>query len=256
MQTDTLIAVARVRGVALHQQGEQLGPEALRERACTELLRQRAQQAGLLAADDSVHADAVLSAAAADAIERLLERELQLPEPEEAACRRHHAANIKRYSTGERVHARHVLFAVTDGVDLNALRRVAEQTLLDLRAEPGRFAERAAQQSNCPSAAQGGDLGWLTRDDCAEEFARELFAHTEVGVLPRLVHSRFGLHVVEVLQRNPGTAQPYEAVRGAVALALRQQVYVTALRQYLQLLAADADIVGVDLAASDSPLVQ
>ena len=38
----------------------------------------------------------------------------------------------------------------------------------------------------------------------------------EVGVLPRLVHSRFGLHVVEVLAREGGTAQAFESVRGAV----------------------------------------
>jgi hypothetical protein len=39
---------------------------------------------------------------------------------------------------------------------------------------------------------------------CAPEFAREIFGKPEVGVLPRLVHSRFGLHVVEVLAREPG----------------------------------------------------
>jgi len=256
MHTLDTAPVARVGDVPLHAPGEHLLPDELRQRACTELLRQRAQQAGLLAADDAAGADGVISAAAAQAIETLLERELQLPEPDDAACRRHHAAHTARYSTGERVLARHILFAVTEGVDVNALRKVAEQTLLDLRAEPDAFAERAREQSNCPSAAQGGQLGWLQREDCAEEFARELFAHTEVGVLPRLVHSRFGLHVVEVLARHAGQAQPYEAVHGAMALALRQQAYVTALRQYLQLLAADTQLQGVDLAASDSPLVQ
>ena len=67
--------------------------------------------------------------------------------------------------------------------------------------------------ASCPTAPvvlQGGDLGWLTSNDCAPEFARELFGHAEVGVLPRLVHSRFGLHVVEVLQREPGIVQPFE----------------------------------------------
>ena len=78
----------------------------------------------------------------------------------------------------------------------------------------------------------------------------------EVGVLPRLVHSRFGLHVVEVLAREGGQAQPFEAVRGAVAMALRQQAYVTALRQLLQVLAGAAMIEGVALDAADSPLVQ
>jgi hypothetical protein len=38
-----------------------------------------------------------------------------------------------------------------------------------------------------------------------------------------------------VLEREPGVAQPFESVRSAVALSLRQQSYVAAVRQYLQL---------------------
>ena len=75
-------------------------------------------------------------------------------------------------------------------------------------------------------------------------------------MLPRLVHSRFGLHVVEVLEREPGQEQPFEAVRGAVLASLRQQTYVTALRQYLQLLAGQAAIIGIDIETADKPLVQ
>jgi len=155
---------------------------------------------------------------------------------------------------------RHILFAVTPGVDVAALRKRAEPIFLDVRCHDGQasetFAEAARKWSNCPSGEIGGDLGWLLATDCAPEFARELFGHAEVGVLPRLVHSRFGLHVVEVLERDPGVAQPFESVRGAVAMALRQQVYVTALRQYLRLLAGDAAVEGVDLEAADTPLVQ
>ncbi len=75
-------------------------------------------------------------------------------------------------------------------------------------------------------------------------------------MLPRLVHSRFGLHVVEVLAREPGVPQSFESVRGAVAMALRQQAFVTALRQYLQLLTGAAAIQGVELDAAATPLVQ
>ena len=156
--------------------------------------------------------------------------------------------------------ARHILFAVTPCVDVTALRRRAEMTLLEVRCFDGSasptFAASAGQLSNCPSGRSGGDLGWLRADDCAPEFARELFGHAEVGVLPRLVHSRFGLHVVEVLEREGGIPQPFEAVRGAVAMALRQQAYVTALRQYLRVLAGQAAVEGVDFEAVDTPLVQ
>jgi peptidyl-prolyl cis-trans isomerase C len=250
----------QVNGVVLAQAGEGLTAEALRQRACAELLRQAAIRAGLLAGDDPVPREGALSEAAGTAIEALLDRELHLPEPSEEALRRHHAAQRGRYAVGERAQLRHVLFAVTPGVDVNALRQRAEACLLDVRcASPGgedRFAAAAAATSNCPSGAEGGALGWLTADDCAPEFAREVFGKPEVGVLPRLVHSRFGLHVVEVLARQPGAEPAFEAVRSAVAQGLRQQAFATALRQYLQLLAGAATLIGVDLEAAASPLVQ
>lgn len=264
MSTTATAAAARVNGQPLHAAGESLDAAALRQRACSELLRQAAQAAGLLAADDRCSLDGHMSDAASEAIERLLERELVVPDPDEAACRRHHAAQQARYCTGERLRVRHILFAVTPGVDVRALRERAEATLLEVRCHDGghaddgddAFARQARALSNCPSGAQGGALGWLEAGDCAPEFARELFGHAEVGVLPRLVHSRFGLHVVDVQQRERGTAQPYEAVQAAVRLALRQQSWVTALRQYLQLLAGQARLEGVQLDGSETPLVQ
>jgi peptidyl-prolyl cis-trans isomerase C len=217
--------------------------------AATELLRQAAIREGLLDAADPAAAEGVISAAASQAIEALLEREIRVPEPSEEACRRHHAAHAAQYTRGERAALRHVLFAVTPGVDVVALRQRAEACLLDVRCHDGtgadRFAAAARELSNCPSGAAGGDLGWLAASDCAPEFAREVFGHAEVGVLPRLVHSRFGLHVVEVLQRESGEALPFEAVRGAIEATLRQQSYATALRQYVQL-----------LGGAESPLVQ
>ncbi len=252
--------VARVNGTALHGAGEQLAPEELRQRACSELLRQAAIRAGLLDAADAAPGDGVISEAASQAIDTLLERELRVPEPAEEACLRHHAAHLARYRSGERVRVRHILFAVTPGMDVVALRNRAEACLLDVRCHDGSagdgFGAAASKLSNCPSGEQGGELGWLVAADCAPEFARELFGHVEVGVLPRLVHSRFGLHVVEVLEREGGVAQPFLAVRGAVTMALRQQAFVTALRQYLSLLAGAATLVGVELDAADTPLVQ
>ena len=253
-------SVPRINGVPLNPSGQAVAGEALRQRACTELLRQAAIEAGLLDGADAAPGDGVFSQAASDAIDALLERELQLPDPSDEAARRHHAAYPARYRTGERVRVRHILFAVTPGTDVVRLRNRAEVCLLDVRCHDGSagdgFGKSARELSNCPSGEHGGDLGWLAATDCAPEFARELLGHVEVGVLPRLVHSRFGLHVVEVLEREPGVAQPFEAVHGAVRMALRQQTYVTALRQYLQVLAGNAVVEGVALDAADTPLVQ
>lgn len=254
-----------VNGVALIDNSESLSADELRQRASTELLRQAAMATGLLSSDDPAPAAGIGSEAACDAIEALLEQELQAQQnPDQDACRRYYDGHQEQFERGERVRARHVLFAVTPGVDVNALRQRAEACLLDLRCvapedsseQVDRFVSVAGSTSNCPSGADGGDLGWLLREDCAPEFAREIFGKPEVGVLPRLVHSRFGLHVIEVLAREPGVLPDYDSVRPAVAQALERQRFATALRQYLQLLAGQARLEGVDLQASKDPLVQ
>jgi peptidyl-prolyl cis-trans isomerase C len=252
--------LATVNDVHLHEPGDRPDDTTLRQRAHAELLRLEAIRCGLLPSTDLAADDGVQSEAASSAIEKLLERELGIPEPDEVACRRYFDAHRSKFQNGERLQVRHVLFAVTPGVDVTQLRKRAETALLDVRcrdvAAADRFGELAKELSNCPSGADGGSLGWLTAADCAPEFARELFGRAEVGVLPRLVHSRFGLHVVEIQARQLGTPLSYETVHGYVKQALQQQSYIAALRQYLQLLATDATIRGVDVDASDSPLVQ
>lgn len=256
----TANGLAHINGVVIADADESLSAEELRQRACAELLRQAAISAGLLSAADPAPSAGAMSEAASDAVERLLDEQLHTPEPNDDSCRRFYHGNSERFSVGERLRARHVLFAVTPGVDVTALRQRAEACLLDLRCATDsadkRFGEVAAQTSNCPSGADGGHLGWLLESDCAPEFARELFAKAEVGVLPRLVHSRFGLHVVEVLERQPGSVPSYEQARSSVRQTLQRQQFATALRQYLQLLGGQATVVGIDLERGDRALVQ
>ena len=70
------VTVARINGVALNKAAEYVAPEELRQRACTELLRQAAIEAALLDADDVVSDDGVISEAAANAIKTLLGQNL------------------------------------------------------------------------------------------------------------------------------------------------------------------------------------
>src|ERR1017187_5808623 len=109
MTTETLRASARARvnGVALHTTDDKLSPGELRQRACAELLRQTAQAAGLLDANDAPSADGVISESAANAIDALLEQNLNVPELSEEACRRHYAAHESTYRTGVRARAAH-----------------------------------------------------------------------------------------------------------------------------------------------------
>ena len=258
----TPVTIASVNGIHLHEAGEVLDAQTLRERACTELLRQQAVRAGLLPRFTGLNAPEP-DADTRSAIEALLEAEVHSPEPGAEECRRHYEAHKPRFVVGQALHVRHILFAVTPGVPVNALAQRAEAALLELSRQgvpADRFAQLAGELSNCPSSAQGGDLGWITPQDCAPELAKALFLQNDaiqaVGLHPRLVHSRFGLHIVEVLEREPGRLPDFTELQAQIGARLALQSQATALRQYMQLLVGQAQVEGVELEGADTPLVQ
>jgi peptidyl-prolyl cis-trans isomerase C len=224
-------------------------PAANAAEAVRQLLAQRAAQAGLCAEGTAGEALDV-------AIEQLLEREVTTLEPTEAECRRHYEAHRSDYRSGDLVFARHILIAVTPGAPVDALRRKAEETLQELRAAPERFAELAWERSNCPSGALGGELGQLQRGEAVPELEREVFAQKHTGLMPRVVASRFGFHVLAIDFRVEGCELPFEQVRDRVAADLAAWSGERALRQYVAVLAGQARVEGVDLGAAASPLVQ
>jgi peptidyl-prolyl cis-trans isomerase C len=213
-----------------------------------ELLRQRAVALGLCTSSGS--GDEV-----AAAIETVLDREVSVPRPTGDECRRWYDAHPDTFVAGELVLARHILFAVTPRTPIEPLRRKAEETLLELRRCPERFDERARELSNCPSGMQGGTLGQLVRGESVPEFERAIFGSAVVGVLPTLVNTRFGFHVVAVDRRVPGHRVPFEAVQGEVAARMSRQAWQRALAQYVRVLMNQAGASVGDRQAA-SPLVQ
>lgn len=71
-----------------------------------------------------------------------------------------------------------------------------------------------------------------------------------------LVHSRHGYHVLRLDDRAPATQLPLEQAQGWISEHLKKTSKRRAIAQYLQLLTARAKISGIELAATDSPLVQ
>ncbi len=214
-----------------------------------ELLLQRARELGIEPVDKGRDAQDTL-------IDQLLEREVKTPEPTEEECRRHYETNAERYVTGGLIQARHILFAVTPGAPVARIRDRAERLLSELMADPSLFAERARSLSNCPSGQDSGKLGRFERGQMVPEFDKVVFSTRATGVLPALVQTRYGFHVVRIEKRTPGRKLNFDEIRPRIAAYLTAQVQARALAQYVRLLAGKADIRGIDLDAAHSPLLQ
>lgn len=253
---------ATLNGVALHEAGHRPDPVSLIERAYCELLRQQAVKLGWLAPAPGAIAPE-LRDEERKVIAAMLDQVAAPVPPTAEDCRHYFEANKPLFVQGQALQVRHILFAVTPGVNVHALTVRAEGALLELSRQgvpPGRFAELASALSDCPTGVRGGDLGWIGPDDCAPELANELFdqrnARWGMGVHPRLVHTGLGFHIVEVLGRRKGKPLALEDVQVQIAGELARQARIRARQVYIAWLVGDASIDGLDLERTDSSWVQ
>jgi peptidyl-prolyl cis-trans isomerase SurA len=149
----------------------------------------------------------------------------------------------RRDSTGVRVtqtRARHILLRPSPQLSAD----VARQRLLDMRAqiESGRnnFESLARQFSEDGSAAQGGDLGWVNPGAFVPEF-EEAMSRLTVGGLSQPVTTRFGVHLIEVVDRREATLDAKQ-LREQARAALREQKYEEAFVEWARDLRARAYI--------------
>jgi len=256
------LAPKKINGIALvAPEGGEAYTDWL-ELAHTELLRQEAVASGLLPASTGTTAPELTEADRA-VIEDMVDAEINTPEPTPQECERFFEANRAQFVVGQALHVRHILFAVTPGVNVHALTVHAEKALLSLLGKDvpvDQFARLASELSNCPTSTQGGDLGWIGPNDCAPELANELFFQKDslwgMGVHPRLVHTRFGFHILEVLGRRKGQQKTFEEVSERITAQLTLQSRAKALHQYMRLLVGQAQVEGIEMEGADSPLVQ
>ncbi len=100
-------------------------------------------------------------------------------------------SNKESFKTGETVRAKHILVDSKDK---------AEELLLAL--ENGKdFAEAAAENSSCPSKANGGDLGTFEKGRMVPEFDEVVFS-LDIGETSDVVQTQFGYHIIKLEERN------------------------------------------------------
>ncbi len=124
----------------------------------------------------------------------------------------------------EKVKASHILIGTTE-LKTDAELEKAKQKIDEAKKEIDNgadFAEMAKKYSTCPSAENGGDIGFFQRKgSIVEEFAEVAFS-MPVGEISEPVKTQFGYHIIKVTDKEEGKDVSYEDVADMVDFVYMQ----------------------------------
>jgi peptidyl-prolyl cis-trans isomerase SurA len=106
--------------------------------------------------------------------------------------------------TVQQVHARHILLRPSAELTADAATRRLTQFKRDILAGKATFEQLARANSEDSSAEQGGDLGWSSPGQYVPEF-EDAIARLDIGGISDPVTSRFGIHLIQLLERRDVT---------------------------------------------------
>lgn len=184
-------------------------------------------------------------------IEALLAREIKTPKADEEACRRFFDNHPERFTTPLLVEAAHILIEAdpADDLAMGLATSDARSLIHTLERDPSQFEALARNRSACPSREHGGNLGQVQAGQMVKPFEEALFALASDTLCESPVRTRFGVHVIRSGHRIEARPLPFEAVRALIAEYLEEASYRRAVAQYIAILAGQAGVSGVELAA-------
>lgn len=177
-------------------------------------------------------------------IQKLLESNTEavsLPSADD--CREFYDANAEAFSSGEELHASHILLRVDQTAD-DAAKSAAQSSLGELRKQivgGADFAELATAHSDCPSKAQGGDLGWFERGLMVEPFDNAAFV-LKPGEISPVIETQFGYHIIKCAERKAAETKAFDEVKTDIQNGLQEERKNEGFTRYIETLRGDADV--------------
>ena len=156
--------------------------------------------------------------------------------------------NQKQYENPEQIKASHILikFDSTDpNVDPNAAKAAAKAKADDLLKqirEGADFATLAQSNSACPSAKNGGDLGFFSRGQMVGPFEDTAFG-LKTGQVSEVVETKFGYHIIKATDHKDANTVPFEQAKADIMKQLGETKKGEIANKYVESLKAGANVV-------------
>jgi peptidyl-prolyl cis-trans isomerase C len=170
----------------------------------------------------------------------------------EEDARKYYDENLKQFETPEQVRVSHILIKpefVDPNVDPNAdpneakaKARTKTEDLLKQLKDGADFAELAKTHSTCPSASQGGDMGFFPRGETTPAFENVAF-ELEIGQISEVVETEYGYHIIKVTDHKDASTTSFEQAKDDIVKQLTQTKQSELAEEYIESLKAGANIV-------------
>jgi len=166
----------------------------------------------------------------------------------EEDAKKYYDENPAQFEVKEQVRASHILIkpdTAVSGADPNQAKAEAKakiQDLLEQIKNGADFAELAKANSDCPSAAQGGDLGFFPRGQMSPPFEKTAFA-MELGHVSDIVETQLGYHIIKVTDHKDASTTSFEQARNSLIRQLTLKKQTEFANKYIESLKAAANIV-------------
>ena len=132
-------------------------------------------------------------------VNRLVEQACAgVPDPADDEVAAFFEAHKEEYVEPEQVLCQHILVKGTDDAALDKIKAIRERVV-----NGGDFAAEAKKNSDCPSGAEGGSLGWFGRGMMVPEFDKVAF-EMKKGEVSGIVTTQFGYHIIYKADQKGG----------------------------------------------------
>ena len=168
------------------------------------------------------------------AVERLRPGEVA-PEVLKSAAGFHVVKLLERKDsdfTIDQSRVRHILLRPSPELSPEAAARRLLQFKSDIQSGQKTFEQLARDNSEDGSAVQGGDLGWASPGSFVPEF-EEAIAKLPIGGISDPVTTRFGIHLIQVIDRRKITLDNRQ-LREQARNILREQKFEEAFAEWLR----------------------
>jgi len=174
----------------------------------------------------------------------------------EEDARKYYDENPKQFETPEQVRASHILIKpeltdpnINPNVDPNedktkarAKAREKAEVLLKQIKDGADFAELAKTHSNCPSAQNGGDLGFFPKGEMIPAFENVAF-ELEIGQISEIVEAEHGYHIIKATDHKEPGIIAFDQVKDNLIMQLTQVKQSEIAEEYINTLKAEANII-------------